>query len=147
MIRVEWMNVAHPTFGCEVVPKGTETGQDAVTEELGIVLAADSIVVVEGSAQALLDGVEAIARQLRDATETRQGPRASSDLDTALQSWGEAMDGIVAGPFDWESCSFTCGEADAMATLLRVLGYATTAERLIGFHAAYDEEEDTHYTA
>lgn len=56
--RVEWMDEAF--VGCQVVPLGTELpdGQ-LVTGEVGVVFSADSITVIEGSADkvALMLGI------------------------------------------------------------------------------------------
>lgn len=128
MMRVEWMT--SPYLSCEVVSSGTPVGEDTITAEVGIVLGVrggDSIVVMEGTVAALLEGVEDVAQQLRAAAGEEPAPTGSRELDEALRNWAEVMDGIVAGPFDWDSCSFTCTEANAMADLLRQLDHTETA--------------------
>ena len=69
-VRVEWMDAAQ--VGVEVVPEGTEVGEFDVTAALGLVIAADEAVVIEGTALELLNLTQRIttgvARLAPDAT-------------------------------------------------------------------------------
>ena len=50
--RVEWMDVDYTSF--ELADKGDEIGEDKVTGEVGLVISADEVVVIEGDAERLL---------------------------------------------------------------------------------------------
>lgn len=145
---MEWINVTAPTFGCEVMPRDTEMGDDIITEEVGIVIAADSVVVIEGPTEALSAGIDQFARQVSAAEGERLVWECSlTTLNERLRAWGNEMARIIDGPFDWESCSFTCTEADAMAGLLRAIGQPRDALDLVSRHSNSDEEGDRHYRA
>lgn len=55
----------------------------------------------------------------------------------------QALSVVIEALFD-QATAFTCDEIEALVTAYRHMGYGATADALIEYHAAEDDEGDMH---
>ncbi|GAA2345218.1 hypothetical protein OKJ48_24990 [Streptomyces kunmingensis] len=88
----------------------------------------------ENRAAQLVDAMQTALDQLRELTQA---------CDAFVGTWvGTGLASELVPHYD---CTLTCEEAETLADLTGVYGYADTAENVLSEHAEHDECGDTHH--